>query len=120
MFFGRFPAELGPETPLIGSGSKHGAEIIHNYPQGPILRPFRDHVLIRTNNQNLKCVTKRRLVFCKSPLDPDVDLFVLHLGLTLLHSLLMLGGPMLSVDPARRVLALAFAFDAVCRTSLLR
>ncbi len=28
--FGRFPAELGPETPLIGSGSKNGAERTHH------------------------------------------------------------------------------------------
>ncbi len=61
MFFGRFPAELGPETPLFGSGSKNGAEITLNDPRGPILRPFRDHFLVRTHNQNLKCVTKRRL-----------------------------------------------------------
>ncbi len=29
-FFGQCPADLGPETPLIGSGSKNGAEITHN------------------------------------------------------------------------------------------
>ncbi len=30
LVFGRFPAELGPETNLIGSGSKNGAEITRN------------------------------------------------------------------------------------------
>ena len=28
--FGQFPAELGPETPLLGSGSKNGAERTQN------------------------------------------------------------------------------------------
>ena len=30
LFFGRFPAEMGFETPLNGSGSKNGAEIDEN------------------------------------------------------------------------------------------
>ncbi len=30
LVLGRFPAELGPETPLNGSGSTNGAEITHN------------------------------------------------------------------------------------------
>ncbi len=38
--FGKFPAKLGPETLAIGSGSKNGAEITHNSPRIPILRPF--------------------------------------------------------------------------------
>ncbi len=43
LVFGRFPAELGPETRSNGSGSKHGSE-----PRKPILRTFRDHFLVRT------------------------------------------------------------------------
>ena len=49
-FVGQFPAELGLETPLNGSGSKNGAERTQNQPRRPILRPFRDHVLVRTHN----------------------------------------------------------------------
>ena len=45
--FGRFPAELGPETRSTGSGSKNGAERTQNQPRRPILRPFRDHFLVR-------------------------------------------------------------------------
>ena len=30
LVFGRFPAELGPETRSNGSGSKNGAECAHN------------------------------------------------------------------------------------------
>ena len=50
LFFGRFPAELGPETFLNESGAENGAEITQNYPRRPILRPFRDHFLVRTHN----------------------------------------------------------------------
>ena len=50
LVFGRFPAELGPETRSNGSGSKNGAERSHNQPKRPIMRPFRDHVLVRTHN----------------------------------------------------------------------
>ncbi len=31
--FGRFPAKLGPKTPLNGPGSKHGAERTYNQPR---------------------------------------------------------------------------------------
>ncbi len=46
--FGRFPAELGPETRSAGSGSKNGAERAQNQPGRPILKPVRDHFLVRT------------------------------------------------------------------------
>ncbi len=61
LVFGRFPAELGPETRSNESGSKNGAERTQNLPRRPILRPVRDHCLVRTHNSNLNCVTKRRL-----------------------------------------------------------
>jgi hypothetical protein len=48
LVFGRFPAELGPETRSNGSGSKNVAERTQNWPRRPILRPFRDHFLVRT------------------------------------------------------------------------
>jgi len=41
--FGPFMAELGPGTPLNGSGPKNGAERAQQQPRRPILRPFRDH-----------------------------------------------------------------------------
>ncbi len=50
LVFGRFPAELGPKTRSNGSGSKNGAECTQNEPRRPIIKPFRDHFLIRTHN----------------------------------------------------------------------
>jgi hypothetical protein len=47
---GRFPAKLGPGTPLNKSGSKNGAERTSNQPQRPILIPCRDHFLIDQQN----------------------------------------------------------------------
>jgi hypothetical protein len=49
--FGRFPAELCPETPLNGSCSKNGVERIYNQPRKPILMPFRSGFLF--DHQNL-------------------------------------------------------------------
>ncbi len=54
LFLGRFPAELGPETRYNGSGSKNGAERTQNWPRRPILKPFRDHFLVRTRNLKFK------------------------------------------------------------------
>jgi hypothetical protein len=48
--FGRFPAELGPESRSNRSDSENGDERTQNCPKRPILRPFRDHVLVRTHN----------------------------------------------------------------------
>ncbi len=42
LVFGRFPAELGPETRSNGSGSKNNAERTENQPRKPIRMPFRD------------------------------------------------------------------------------
>ncbi len=54
LVFGRFPAELGPETRANGSGSKNGAERTQHEPRRPIIRPSRDHVLVRTHNKKFK------------------------------------------------------------------
>ncbi len=50
LVFGRFPAELGPETRSNGSGLKNGADRTQHWARRPILRPFRDHFLVRTHN----------------------------------------------------------------------
>ncbi len=50
LVFGLFPAALGPETRSKRSGSKNGAERTQSYPRRPILKPFREHVLVRTHN----------------------------------------------------------------------
>ncbi len=40
---GRFPAKLGPRTPVNGSGSKNGAELTYNQLRRWIRMSFRDH-----------------------------------------------------------------------------
>ncbi len=50
LVFGWVPAELGPETRSNGWGSKNDAERTQNQPRRPILRPFRDHLLVQTHN----------------------------------------------------------------------
>ncbi len=47
---GQLVAQVGPRTPLIGSGSKNGAERTQNQPRGPIRMRFRDHFLVRAHN----------------------------------------------------------------------
>ena len=44
---GRCPAELGPETRSNGSGSENIAERPPNDSRIPILKPFREHVVVR-------------------------------------------------------------------------
>ncbi len=61
LVFGRFSAELGPETRSNGSGSKNGAERTQNKPQRPIIRPFRDHFLVRTHNPGIQAAHLARL-----------------------------------------------------------
>ncbi len=62
MVFGRFPAGLGPETPLNGSGSKNDAERTQNYPRRLIRRPCRDHFdMFRELNSGLNRKLKYRL-----------------------------------------------------------
>ncbi len=56
--FGRFPAKLGPKTPLNGSGSKNGAERTYNQPRRPIQIPFRDQCLFDHKKYNLKSSQK--------------------------------------------------------------
>ncbi len=51
---GRFPAKLGPKTPLDGPGSKKGVENNRNHPRRPIITPFRDHFLFDHQNSNIK------------------------------------------------------------------
>ena len=46
--FGRFPAELGPETRSKGSGSKNGAERTQNQPRGLIRMSFRDNFVVHS------------------------------------------------------------------------
>ncbi len=45
LVFGRFPAELGPDTRSNGPGSKYGAERAQNKPRRQIIRQFRSHFL---------------------------------------------------------------------------
>ncbi len=42
--FGRFPAKLGPKTPLERRGSSCSAGCTKNQPRRPILRPFRGNL----------------------------------------------------------------------------
>ncbi len=45
----RFPTKLVTGTRCIGSSSKNGVECAQNSPRRPIIRPFRDHVLVRSD-----------------------------------------------------------------------
>ncbi len=51
---GRFPAKLGPTTPLTRSGSKIGIERTSNQLQRPIRIPLRDQILFDHQNYNLQ------------------------------------------------------------------
>ncbi len=55
---GRFSAERGPETHPNGSGSKDGVEPAYTQPHRPMLRPFRDRVLVQTEKRKCKMIAE--------------------------------------------------------------
>ena len=61
---GKFPTELGPETHSNGSGSRNGAEHIQTQPRKPIIRPFRDHVLVHIHSYKFKMCHKAKVRNC--------------------------------------------------------